>query len=49
MVALRLFFARHSNLKKNDLYLTGSGYGAVFAAKLAKDIIDMNNDPAAVY
>lgn len=49
MVALRLFLDRHSNLKKNDLYIAGSGYGAIFAAKFARDIIDANNDPASVF
>ena len=49
VVALRLFYSRHSNLKKNSLYIAGSGYGANFAARLAREIIDANNDPASIY
>ena len=36
MVALRLFLGRHSNLKKNNLFIAGSGYGANLAARLAR-------------
>jgi len=42
--ALDLFINRHASLKKNDFYIAGSGYGAVFAAKLARAIVDQNND-----
>ncbi len=39
MAAIRLFFARFPSYKKNEFYLTGHGYGGVFAAYLAKEII----------
>lgn len=42
--ALGLFINRHASLKKNDIYIAGSGYGAVFATKLARAIVDQNND-----
>lgn len=49
MVAIRLFLDRHKNLKKNELYIAGSGYGATFANKFAREIINANKDPASVY
>lgn len=49
IVALRLFLGRHTVLKKNDLYIAGSGYGATLAVKLSRAIIDANNDPASIY
>lgn len=36
-------------MKKNDLYISGSGYGAVFSAYLARAIIDRNKDPASIF
>ena len=42
--ALRQFLDRHANLKKNDLYVSGSGYGAVFATHLVRAILDSNKD-----
>jgi carboxypeptidase C (cathepsin A) len=38
--SLREFFNRFPSYKKNDLYLTGHGYGAVHVAYLAKQIIE---------
>ena len=49
MSALRLFYTRHPNLKKNDIYIAGSGYGATIGTKLARAIIDANKDPASIY
>jgi len=40
---------RHNTLKKNDFYIAGSGYGAVFANYLARAIINRNNDAALIY
>lgn len=39
MSSLRLFFARFPAYKKNDMFLTGHGYGAVHVAYVAKRII----------
>jgi hypothetical protein len=36
-------------LKKNDFYISASGYGAVFATYLARAIIDRNKDAAFIY
>jgi carboxypeptidase C (cathepsin A) len=36
---LRLFFARFPSYKKNDLFLSGHGYGAVHVTYLAKAIV----------
>jgi serine carboxypeptidase-like clade II len=49
MASLRIFFARFPTYRKNDLYLSGHGYAAVYQAKLAKAIIDENNDPYIIY
>lgn len=40
MLSLRLFFARFPAYRKNDLYLSGHGYAAVYNVKLAKYIIE---------
>jgi carboxypeptidase C (cathepsin A) len=40
MNALRLFYSRFPTYRKNDLYLSAHGYGAVNAAYIAKQIID---------
>lgn len=47
--ALGIFLDRHNTLKKNDLYISGSGYGAVFATYLAREIITRNNDPFRIF
>ena len=39
MLSLRLFYARFPSYRKNDLYLTGHGYAAVYNVKLSKQII----------
>jgi carboxypeptidase C (cathepsin A) len=44
LTAISLFLVRHSNLIKNPLYIAGSGYGAIYAARLARLIIDKNRD-----
>lgn len=46
---LSLFLDRHSSLKKSELYISGSGYGAVFATHLARAIINRNKDPALIF
>lgn len=46
---LRAFYARFPSYKKNDVYLTGHGYGATQIAYVAKLIIDENNDPYPIY
>jgi carboxypeptidase C (cathepsin A) len=40
MNSLRFFFSRFPSYKKNDLYLTGHGFGGVHIAYLAKQIIE---------
>jgi serine carboxypeptidase-like clade 2 len=40
MYSMREFFNRFPAYKKNDLYLTGHGYGAVNVAYIAKQIIE---------
>lgn len=47
--SLSIFLDRHNTLKKNELYITGSGYGAVFATYLARAIINRNKDPALIF
>ena len=47
--ALSIFLDRHNTLKKNELYISGSGYGAVFATYLAREIINRNNDPFRIF
>jgi hypothetical protein len=47
--ALTIFLDRHSTLKKNNLYIAASGYGAVFATYLARSIINRNKDPALIF
>lgn len=49
IVSLRLFFARFPAYRKNDLYLTGHGYAAVYNVKISKYIIEENNDPYVIY
>lgn len=49
MSALRLFFARFPSYKKNEMYLTGHGYGGVHVAYVAKRIIEENNDPYSLW
>ncbi len=46
---IRAFYARFPSYKKNDVYLTGHGYGAVQIAYLSKQIIDENNDPYPIF
>ena len=36
------FTNRFLSIKKNDFYIAGSGYGAVFATYLARRIMDQN-------
>lgn len=43
------FLSRHSNLINNQLFIAGSGYGATLAVKLARAIIDQNNDEARLF
>lgn len=47
--SLGLFLDRHRNLKKNDLYISGSGYGAIFASHLASKIIERNKDESLIF
>lgn len=47
--SLSLFLDRHNTLKKNELYISGSGYGAVFATHLARNIIRRNKDQALIF
>jgi carboxypeptidase C (cathepsin A) len=47
--ALTIFLDRHSTLKKNDLYIATSGYGAVFGTYLARSIVNRNKDPALIF
>lgn len=47
--ALGIFLDRHRNLKKNDLYISGSGYGAIFASHLARKIIERNKDESLIF
>lgn len=47
--SIRSFFARFPSFKKNDLYLTGHGFGGVHAAYLAKRMIEENNDPYMIF
>jgi hypothetical protein len=35
---------KHTNLLKNAFYITGSGYGAIFALRLARLILDNNKE-----
>ena len=49
MTSLRFFFARFPAYKKNDMFLTGHGYGAVHVAYVAKRIIEENNDPYSLW
>jgi carboxypeptidase D len=49
LAALSIFLDRHNTLKKNDVYLAGAGYGAVFVSYLARAIIDRNKDPALIF
>jgi len=49
MNALRMFFARHSSYRKNDLFLTGHGYASVYVTYMARAIIEENLDPQEVY
>jgi serine carboxypeptidase-like clade 2 len=44
-----LFFVRFPSYRKSELYLTGHGYAAVYNIKLAKEIIEENNDPFVIY
>jgi len=48
-VALNLFLARFPSYKKNELYLTGHGYGAVFITFLSHLIIEANKDPYSIF
>jgi carboxypeptidase C (cathepsin A) len=43
------FLSRHSNLLNNQLFIAGSGYGASLAVKLARALIDQNNDEARLF
>jgi hypothetical protein len=36
-------------MKKNDLFLAGHAYAAVFVTHLAKEMIDRNLDPFSIY
>ena len=49
MSCLRLFFDRFPAYKKNDLFLSGHGYAAVFIANIAQAIVEENNDPQVLY
>lgn len=44
-----MFLARFPSYRKNDLYLTGHGYAAVYIANMAKAIIEENNDPYVIF
>jgi carboxypeptidase C (cathepsin A) len=46
---LGIFLDRHSRLKKNDLYIAASGYGAVFATHLSRAIINRNKDESLIF
>lgn len=47
--AVRLFLDRHANLKKNELYIAGSGYGATIAAHVTRMIINSNKDESLIF
>jgi carboxypeptidase C (cathepsin A) len=49
VAALTAFYARFQKMKKNELYLTGHGYAAVFVTHFAKQILDQNADPFSIY
>ena len=40
MLALRLFYSRFPTYRKNELYLTGHGYAAVYIVKTSRQIIE---------
>jgi serine carboxypeptidase-like clade 2 len=49
MSTISLFLARFPSYRKNDMYLTGHGYAAVYITYTAKLIIETNNDPQAIF
>lgn len=49
MVALDLFLSRFPVYRKNEIYFTGHGYGAVFMSYMAHAIVEANKDPYSIY
>ena len=44
-IAIQMFMARFPTLRKNDLYLAGSGYAGITAPYLAMKIFNENESP----
>ena len=49
IVAMRVFFVRFPALKKNKIFISGSGYGATLATYIAEEMIETNKDPFSIF